>query len=321
MNFKYTTYNGFVKYCLGICRNREYKPSNEEIKYLYDFEGIINILYKLNKDNIIEIYSNIYENIISLFTENPSNSFNSIKYMFNKLEKVCNKEINYYYFITSLYTLLKIKVQFTEQFIYEHNLENIFYPEKIKAYIIKNDDLKLYGINGFEQKELEHYGIYFIYDLNGEVKYIGKSISDVILRSFQSVKERRLYDFSKIEYRYPKTKSDVSIYEAYYIAKYKPEKNNDMIFDDIITVTLPELNVSYTIDRDSDKSVFEEYQYYEEKVVETEEFIKSNNMYICNDKNKNIIEQKGIRLKNEAYEKIYEKCLVKAKNKNLIVLN
>lgn len=321
MNFKYTTYNGFVKYCLGICRNREYEPSNEEINYLYNFESIVKLLYTLEKNNIIEIYNDIFENIIKKFINNPSDSFNSIKYMLKRLEKVCNKELNYYYFITSLNSVLNIKVQFTEQFIYEHNLENIFYPEKIKAYIIKNDDLKLYGINGFEQKELEHYGIYFIYDLNGEVKYIGKSISDVILRSFQSVKERRLYDFSKIEYRYPKTKSDVSIYEAYYIAKYKPEKNNDMIFDDIITVTLPELNVSYTIDRDSDKSVFEEYQYYEEKVVETEEFIKSNNMYICNDRYKEKIEKEGIYTKHEAHEKIYEKCLVKAKNKNLIVFN
>ena len=320
MNFKYTTYNGFVKYCLGICRNREYEPSNEEINYLYNFESIVKLLYTLEKNNIIEIYNDIFENIIKKFINNPSDSFNSIKYMLKRLEKVCNKELNYYYFITSLNSVLNIKVQFTEKFIYEQNLENLFYPKRLETYIIKSDSLKIYGIKNYEEKELEHFGIYFIYD-DKEIKYIGKSTNSVITRSFQSVKERHLIDFSKIEYRYPKTKSDVAIYEAYYIAKYKPERNTDMVFEDSITVKLPELDVSYVMERDSDNCISEKYQYYEERVVETEEFIKSNNMYICNDRYKEKIEKEGIYTKHEAHEKIYEKCLVKAKNKNLIIFN
>ena len=321
MNFKYVNYTGFVKYCLGICRNKEYLPTNEEIYYLNKFNEIIEELNVLIKYNVIELYNNIYDSVINCFIVDPNKTFNSLKYMKNKLDKVKNKECNYYYFVTSLNTMLGIKAQFTYKFIKECSSNNIFYPSKIKVYVVKDKEVELSPIKKIDSEEYNRYGVYFIYNNEGILEYIGKSLNSVIKRSFQSAIERKLLDFSKIEYRYPKSKSDTSVYEAYYIAKYKPIKNNDFVYNDLLTIELPDLDVSYTIERDKDSLYTMNYLYYEERVVDIEEYLNSDNMYILNDNNKLYLENSGIYKKDEAYSKAHDKCLRLAKSQNRLLLS
>src|SRR5690606_3557240 len=68
-------------------------------------------------------------------------------------------------------------------------------------------------------------GVYFIYDKDDNISYIGKSVTCVVKRSLESMTERCLYDFTRIEIKPTKNQSDVEIYEKYYIQKYKPYCN------------------------------------------------------------------------------------------------
>jgi hypothetical protein len=87
-------------------------------------------------------------------------------------------------------------------------------------------------------------GIYFLYNDNKELIYIGKSISDISYRSFKSAIYRNA-EYIKIYY--PKTKADTSIYELYYINKFKPICNKDSKENDETTIELPELDCSKLI--------------------------------------------------------------------------
>ena len=90
-------------------------------------------------------------------------------------------------------------------------------------------------------------GVYFIYDKDNLLAYIGKSVNCVVTRCFQSIKERDLESFSKIEIIPICTKVDTDIYESYYIQKYKPYLNTMSVYEDEISgLRLPELDVKQT---------------------------------------------------------------------------
>ena len=321
MNFEYRTYDDFINYCLGLCKKREYTPNDIEIKSLNQFEIVIKLIMKLESKNIIEVYNNIFECFIRQFSFNPQLGFKNIEYIINRLKQVRDRKINFYYFVTAINTILDIKIQFTDIFIYSNNTNSIFYPDRIKSLIVYEKELKVFTINNIVKNELNHFGIYFIYDRNGIIRYIGKSTSCVIKRSLHSAKERGLRDFSKIEYRYPKTKSDVALYETYYISKYKPDKNSDMVFNDLISVNLPELDVSYCLESDYDNFVKVNYYYYEERVIDTNKFIKLNNCYISSKKNKIFLEENNIVSRQVAYNNAYSRCMQIIKYKGLSTLD
>lgn len=320
MNFKYTNYEGFSKYCLGICNNKSYVFTSDEKNELFNFRDAIIFLEDMIKHNHIELYGQLFENIIQLFINNPNNAFHSIKYMNEKLVKVKKREIDFYYFISSLKTMMNIEMQFTEDFL-NNGSNELYYPGRVKSLIINKDIVYVYTLESVDKSQMDKYGVYFIYDDKGILKYIGKSTNSVIIRSFQSAKERGLLDFSKIEYRYPKTKSDVALYESYYISKYKPDKNNDMIFDDDLSVKLPDISVGYSIKRSSNNCIEKEFTYYTERVLDIEDYLNNDIVIINNEKNKKMLHNKNIYSKSEAYNEAYKECLTKAKNNNLIVLN
>jgi|GEM_PF-3825730 len=83
-------------------------------------------------------------------------------------------------------------------------------------------------------------GVYFIYNDERELIYIGKS-SNLQERIVSSLSERR-----GTYYRYVLTNTaiDASIYEAYYISKHKPIKNVQYKFDGECTIKLDELEKS-----------------------------------------------------------------------------
>lgn len=85
------------------------------------------------------------------------------------------------------------------------------------------------------------HGVYFIYDKEEKIAYIGKSIACVVKRSIESMMERGLCNFTKIEIKPTQAQSDVEIYEKYYIQKYKPYCNKEGVFEDSSNIILPEI--------------------------------------------------------------------------------
>lgn len=90
-------------------------------------------------------------------------------------------------------------------------------------------------------KECPSYGIYFLYNQDKQLIYIGKSVSGLEYRSTQSTINKNA---EYIQFHYPKTKSDTNIYELYFISKYKPLSNKGEKEIDDTTLELPELKHS-----------------------------------------------------------------------------
>lgn len=88
-------------------------------------------------------------------------------------------------------------------------------------------------INCIERKK----GLYFLYDKNETLIYIGKSIN-LGIRMLASIRERGAYFISICE---TLTKSEMHIYETYYILKEKPLLNKQFSETDKLSVELPEL--------------------------------------------------------------------------------
>lgn len=88
-------------------------------------------------------------------------------------------------------------------------------------------------------------GIYRIYNQNNRIIYIGKSTSDLADRLRTSIREQfqkgnsmpYFYDYAIID-----NKSDVDIFEVYYISLFKPCNNSANIYTDMPSIVLPELN-------------------------------------------------------------------------------
>ncbi len=86
-------------------------------------------------------------------------------------------------------------------------------------------------------------GLYFLYNENKELIYIGKS-KNLGSRILTSTKERKAF---YLKYKETHTKSDANILELYYIAKYKPSLNSDSKENDDTT-----LNLNYSFKQESD---------------------------------------------------------------------
>ena len=86
---------------------------------------------------------------------------------------------------------------------------------------------------------IKQFGLYFLYDENKKLIYIGQSTSSLHERSTKSLRLRKA---RYIKYAYPKTKSDTLIYEVYYITKYKPMLNRLGIEDDESTLVVEDID-------------------------------------------------------------------------------
>lgn len=77
-------------------------------------------------------------------------------------------------------------------------------------------------------------GLYFLFDENKKLIYIGKS-KNLGSRILASTKERKAF---YLKYKLTHTKSDANILELYYISIYKPILNSDSKEDDDVTFKL-----------------------------------------------------------------------------------
>lgn len=90
----------------------------------------------------------------------------------------------------------------------------------------------------------QSFGIYFLYDVNETIIYIGKSEANLKHRSISSIMQKKA---RMVKYLYPKSKADTRVYELYYINQHKPMYNRDAKTEDELTISLPELEGSETI--------------------------------------------------------------------------
>ncbi len=285
--FVYSDVNGFNNYLLGICRNKELELNDSQISVIDSFSYIIDNLVKLKRKGIVIDFTNdgMCEQFIRMFKKDIHTTIDHMNYFIKKYEKVLNGSVDFYYFLTSLNTVFGIDLAFDSEFIKnQENRKYIIYPNRIKVLAHLNDLCSRRYIKDSEigEENLKKSGIYFIYGNDSKIDYIGKSASSVIRRSLESVKERGLYDFKKIEYRFTQP-SNCGIYEAYYIAKYKPKCNVDMIYEDETDIYIRKLDVGLVLD----EKLYTDEQFYcsytDVKPITVDEYINNPSKYeICN---------------------------------------
>ena len=88
------------------------------------------------------------------------------------------------------------------------------------------------------------HGIYFLYNLEGELIYVGKSV-DLSVRILSTIRGRGR---CAVEFARTASKSDMSVYEKYYISKLKPLLNKEGKHDDELNLELPELKRTKRVD-------------------------------------------------------------------------
>lgn len=317
---KFKSYTHFKNYCLKIAKNNEYIVNKDELETFEKFENVVSTLETLQNENVIKLNNDILDKISSYFKVcDFKTAFSRMDYFINKLHSFSKGKQDFYYVTTSLNSMLGLDVEFEEDFILRYqSIIPPFYPSKIRGLEIKEIEDKIYTINEIDLNYKDKYGVYFIYNYNGELVYIGKSISCLLTRALSSAKERGCLNFSKIELRECKHKSDVAIYEAYYIALHKPEHNKDLMFDDSPSITLPELGVSKEIVRDiGHEYVTYKYTYYKSRVMEIQEFVnlaKKGKALIATTKNIEYLENKGIYSQYEMQHQAYADSLQQIKS-------
>lgn len=317
---QFNNYIHFKNYCLKIANNKNYNVSNEQISIIEDFEIVVNLLKNWEINNIIRVEKDIL-NIICIFfiNNNFEEAFSNMKYFINKICKFLKKEEDFYYITTSLNTIFELGVEFREEFILsKEGKSSKFYPSKVRGLELVESEEKIYTISEFDMEFKNKYGVYFIYNHEGKLVYIGKSATCLLTRSFQSAKERKSLNFSKIELRECKNKSDIAIYESYYISLYKPKYNCDLIFDDIPSIKLPELTISKVISRDVNNDyILYKYKYYKVRVMNIEEFLslsKKKKAYLFTNENLEFFRNNKIYTQNEMKQNAYQKVLQQIKS-------
>lgn len=182
-------------------------------------KNILNIIKKYNSLCIklprktIDYYSgNFIAKLIIFFKENYFLSDKQIKIISDTIEKLENIEND----------IDKIQNKFSEF------KDNDFYDEQeIQTFLTNEIDEILPFI---ESKN----GVYFIYNKNNEIVYIGKS-KNLKTRMLQSLANYKGLSFSFI---ITNTHIDACVLELYYIGKYKPVFNHDPIIIDDVTINI-----------------------------------------------------------------------------------
>lgn len=323
MNFK--NYTHFKNYCLKIAKNKEYIVCKEYLQLFEEFELVVHLLNELEDMNIVKSQKNIQDIIVNNFKkENFEPVFSVMKYSIDELYRFLKEERDFYYVTIALNRMIHLDLEFNENFILNPaSTKSRFYPCKVNTLLTKFAEEKVYTISKIDFSYKGKYGVYFIYNDEDELVYIGKSCSCLLARSFESARERNCLNFSKIELRECKSKSDVAIYEAYYISLYKPRFNSDMVFDDAPAVKLKELPISKSIVRDVDSEYFTyTYTYYVERVMNTTEFINlatNNHALLYTAGNVDLLKNNNIYTKYEAQQKAYEDYTAKVKRKETCI--
>lgn len=305
---KFNDYEHFKRYCYATARNKKIKLNKTDYMIFDRFEILYSKLLQLKEENKIEIEGCLLN---KLFDFCKNNMFDEAIYNMNLLNKkynsFLNNEIDFYFVHSLLANRLNFYINFTENFINEENIDDKYFPSRIKVLELHTETIPIYPITSIGNDSSDKPGVYCIYDCNGNLGYVGRSINCVKTRALMSSYEQRLSDFSKIELRVANTQSDACVYEYYYIAKLKPNNNYDGMCNDILTISLPELNIYEKLVRDADNPRFISYTYGKRRVYDISNALNrlGNDIVLETIGNKQQYANK-IALKEQAYKRFYE---------------
>jgi len=312
MNF--VDYRHFKNYCLKIAKNKNVEVSGDEVNTINLFEDFYTELLEMEAQGLISIIDNFLDKVCDMFRKDLiAQCFSHMDYFMRKMGKVKRKEIEFYYILTSLKTMFDIEVSLQQKAISSSDI----YNNRVPIIRLMEAEETIYTISNLDFDYKDKIGIYFLYDAENQLSYIGKSASCLLTRSLSSIKERGLLDFAKIELYETKTKSDVAIYEAYYISKFKPASNKDIVYDDYPTISLPDLQISKMISRDQSQDLKKyKYTYIEKAIVDLDEVPQEEleRLVIFDSRNFEDLLKQGYKTKYEAKEEIFSQEISEIRN-------
>lgn len=158
---KFNNYTHFKNYCLKCATNRNYVICDEYLKIFDMLEIIVLVLENLKDNNIIKLQKDILYTLCDYFkSSNIETVFSHMKYFINKIQKFSRREVDFYYVITSLNTMLGLGVEFEDDFILsEESRYSLFYPSKVRGLEIKEEEEKIYTINEIDMSYKNKYGV------------------------------------------------------------------------------------------------------------------------------------------------------------------
>lgn len=306
---QFDNYRHFKNYCLKIARNNNLQLASDDVEIFVKFENLYNELIEIETEGFILIPNDFLEKISSLFKKNPfSDCISQMNYFIKKFNRVKSGEIEFYYLITSFSSMFGVHIEFRQKSLIHNNYNGRFTQLRYPLVEILDKEEVIYIISNLDFSYKNRHGVYFIYDANETLSYIGKSSSCILTRSLSSSRERDLLDFSKIELHETKTKSDVAIYEAYYISKHKPPCNRDIVYDDEPSMSLPDLPVSKVIARDKQKDFRKiNYKCFKKTIIDLDQDYneKREQLIVYNQENINALTSQGYSTEYEARNKVY----------------
>jgi hypothetical protein len=232
MNYEYENANHFFFVCRKFLFKNGLKLDYDEQQSLKRLTDKVFLFQQKYEDLLYRLELREITRILTYFLHS-SYDFDSL---FDNLEKF-------------MYIFKRYKEIVKDENVDRSNYKDL-YDEYYKPIIIRekhwNSKEKRYKclsrhILSKQEELIQQHGIYFLYNKEKELIYIGKSVYNLWSRIISSAKEREATYFA---YALTKTKSDTSIYEMYYIAKLKPPLNNDGKYNDPVTITLPELEIT-----------------------------------------------------------------------------
>jgi hypothetical protein len=213
----FKTQKHFVNYCLKVIEGRNI---NHNILTKTNFKTLAWFLskYSLFKRKSIS-------NIIDSFTWHISKAEQQERDLFlDKLSPAINElnklKVDENFTIEDCIYLIKNFELLDEDAIFNLSEGRKDYSSKFVEFVEINCDKKS--------------GVYFLYDKNEELLYVGKSIN-LKNRLFSTIRERKAF---KVKVLFTKNEADCNILEPYYIAKLNPPLNGDLITLDNPTVRI-----------------------------------------------------------------------------------
>mgnify|MGYP001209314387 CR=1 FL=1 len=204
------------------------KISHEE-----DLSELCEIYFNFTNDESVKL------KLMKLGLRKPTNvltwkvancDFQNVPQLIEELDHTLAK----YHQIFDLENVNRLKSKFADIFI----TKTFFDPQLEDTNTIEGIEVRKSFLEDMEKVKFKA-GVYFLYNDNKELIYIGKS-SDLGSRIPTSIRDRKA---TKYSYALTKTFSDAGIYEMYYISKLKPKLNVEGNFPDYPTVKLPDLKI------------------------------------------------------------------------------
>ncbi|WP_226639865.1 GIY-YIG nuclease family protein [Priestia flexa] len=319
--FKFNDYNHFRNYSFKIMRNRSVKITNSIVQTFIEFEKVEKILIELRQAGTIDYTISPLDSIVKrLINKEFEETLCDMNDLVEIVESMIKGERNIYFLYCSFNEILGMDIFFQEKFILQNfndRMSTNFYPCRIKCIEMKKEVDEIFPLESvsIESALVGSPGIYFIYDENEEIAYIGKGITCVTTRAFQSVEARRLYSFSKVEVYCTQTKADAHMYEPYYITLNRPYLNKEFVSDEP-TNMLPELSVTKVFSRATCNKPFTfNYLFARYKVLDVEDAMKrmDDNLFIDNKDTKEKLREKGLWGKYDGKHTAYKEYVKKVR--------